>query len=192
MQHKNSKPSTCFSQGFTLMEILISIVIIAIGLLGMVGLQVTTLKNNNNSSMRTQATFLAEGMADRMRANRGALDPDGNSNFSDSTYVGEDTNSVSNPGCITTGCSSLALKNFDMFEWRYGTDLTNDKVDGVNSLPNGRGQISFVPNVAPNPPFENVFRIRIMWDDNRTGATGTGCGTDKEVDLTCFDLEFRP
>ena len=36
------------------------------------------------------------------------------------------------------------------------------------------------------------FEITIMWDDNRTGATGTGCDGDLEDDLTCFQTLFLP
>ena len=47
------------SGGFTMLEVLISIVIIAFGLLGVAGLQAFALKNNNSASLRTTATILA-------------------------------------------------------------------------------------------------------------------------------------
>lgn len=31
--------------------------------------------------------------------------------------------------------------------------------------------------------------VSVMWDDEGTGATGTGCGPDANVDLTCYSLE---
>ena len=30
--------------------------------------------------------------------------------------------------------------------------------------------------------------ITVMWDDDGTGATGTNCGDNPEVDLTCYTL----
>jgi type IV pilus assembly protein PilV len=57
------------ARGFTLVEVLVSIVIVAIGLLGMAGLTAAGLKSNNTSYYRSQATVMANDMLDRMRAN---------------------------------------------------------------------------------------------------------------------------
>lgn len=58
------------SSGFSLLEVLISILIMAIGLLGIAALQAVSLKTNQSAYQRTQATFLAYDMIDRLRANR--------------------------------------------------------------------------------------------------------------------------
>lgn len=55
--------------GFTLLEVLISIVILSIGLLGMAGLIAMGIKNNHTASYRSHATFLADDILDRIRAN---------------------------------------------------------------------------------------------------------------------------
>lgn len=62
-------------RGFTLVEALVALLVLSIGLLGVAGLQLTALRNNNSASYRSQATYLAYDIADRMRANRAdALD----------------------------------------------------------------------------------------------------------------------
>jgi len=58
--------------GVSMIEILVSIVIICFGLLGVAGLLTTGIKNTQVSQLRTQASFLAYDMADRMRSNRQA------------------------------------------------------------------------------------------------------------------------
>ncbi|MBP6711125.1 MAG: type IV pilus modification protein PilV [Propionivibrio sp.] len=58
--------------GFTLIEVLVSIVIVSFGLLGVAGLLSTGLKSTQGSLQRTQASLLAYDMADRMRMNRAA------------------------------------------------------------------------------------------------------------------------
>ncbi len=63
-------------RGFSLIEILVTMVLTSIGLLGIAGLIVTSLKNNKSSYSRTQATFLATDIVDRMRANRGMAEAD--------------------------------------------------------------------------------------------------------------------
>ena len=59
----NPKPA----HGVSLLEVLVTIVIMAVGLLGLAKLQVSTLRNNQNSLYRTEATFLANDILDSMR-----------------------------------------------------------------------------------------------------------------------------
>jgi type IV pilus assembly protein PilV len=60
------------ANGMTLVEVLVALVIISVGLLGVAALEITTLRSNQNSALRTQATALAQDISDRMRANRTA------------------------------------------------------------------------------------------------------------------------
>ncbi len=55
-------------RGATLIEILITVVIISLGLLAVAAQQAVALKTNNGSYLRSQATFLAYDLADRIRA----------------------------------------------------------------------------------------------------------------------------
>jgi len=57
-------------RGLSLLEVLVSIVVLAIGLLGLAGLQMTALKSGHSAYLRSQATILAYDFADRMRTNR--------------------------------------------------------------------------------------------------------------------------
>ena len=59
-------------RGTTLIEVLIALVVLAIGLLGMALLQVTSVQSNHSAYYRSQVTLLAADLADRMRANRTA------------------------------------------------------------------------------------------------------------------------
>jgi len=56
--------------GYSLVEVLVALFVLALGVLGAAALQMNSLKFNQTASMRTQATFLAYEMIDRMRANR--------------------------------------------------------------------------------------------------------------------------
>jgi type IV pilus assembly protein PilV len=57
-------------QGFTLIEVMISFLILAIGLLGMGSMVATGTQLNQNAHLRTASVVLAQDMADRVRANR--------------------------------------------------------------------------------------------------------------------------
>lgn len=63
---------TCtHAAGFSLLELLVGLIILAVGLLGLAGLQVMSLRQNNGAYLRSQATLMAYDILDRMRANRG-------------------------------------------------------------------------------------------------------------------------
>lgn len=57
-------------QGFSLLEVLITMLIVSFGLLGIAGIIVTSLKNNQSSYARSQASLMVNDIVDRMRANR--------------------------------------------------------------------------------------------------------------------------
>ncbi|MGZ8945656.1 MAG: type IV pilus modification protein PilV [Methylococcaceae bacterium] len=56
--------------GFTLIEVLVSMIILAIGLLGLASLQGISLKNNQDAFLFSQANALAYEMSDRIKVNR--------------------------------------------------------------------------------------------------------------------------
>lgn len=57
-------------RGFTLLEVLVAMIVLSVGLLGLAGLMASSLKNSHSAYMRSQATWLAYDVLDRMRANR--------------------------------------------------------------------------------------------------------------------------
>lgn len=101
-----------------MVEILVAILVLAVGLLGLANLQVTTLQFNNSAYLRSQAINLASDMADRMRANRAAAIAAG------SPYDIDITDTPPWP---------VTLADTDLVEWR--TTL-------ANTLPGGTGAIT--------------------------------------------------
>jgi len=63
------------TQGLSLIEVLVALLVLSIGLLGLVALQSFTLQANQGAYYRTQAVNTAYEVTDFMRANRG--DPGG-------------------------------------------------------------------------------------------------------------------
>ena len=55
--------------GFSMVEVLVSLVVIGIGLLGLSGLQIAALKGTNNAHSLNVASMIAMELSDRMRAN---------------------------------------------------------------------------------------------------------------------------
>ncbi|MFT7413976.1 MAG: type IV pilus assembly protein PilV, partial [Methylophagaceae bacterium] len=132
--------------GFTLLEVLITLVILAIGLLGLASLQTTSIKSNYSAYHRSQATFGAYDIIDRMRSNNNSI-----GNYLTSFMA--PTIAVAQAGCsITSGCSSAQMAQNDLFEWN--TIL-------VNTLPAGAGTITLAGS---------IYTITVNWDDDRNGA----------------------
>jgi type IV pilus assembly protein PilV len=127
--------------GLTLIEILVALVILSIGLLGLAGLQTLSLNFNTSAYYRTQATALAYGLADRMRANRlAALAGDYDAALLDPA-----------PDC---GAPDLdgSVPEDDISIWRMALACR---------LPLGNG------SVTRNG---NEFTFTVQWDDDRDGT----------------------
>jgi type IV pilus assembly protein PilV len=168
LNHRRSGSGKKHQQGFTLLEILIAMVVLSIGLLGLAGLQASSLKNNTSAYQRSQANILANEMLDRIRANRTGL--------VEGKYDDLMSGSTSDPGCISTGCTVAEMTQYDAYIWK--TQL-------ADTLPSGQGTV-----VGSGE--DSVFTITVMWDDERSGVTGTDCSGNTSVDLTCFVLSTIP
>lgn len=58
-------------RGFTMIEVLIAVLILAIGLLGVAGVQLVSMQQTVNSTLRSEATMYAQTVAERLRSNGG-------------------------------------------------------------------------------------------------------------------------
>lgn len=106
-------------RGFSMIEVLITLIVLAIGLLGLAGLQAYGLQNNHGAYIRSQASLLSYDIVDSMRANRGsALNGNYNVNFGGTPGGG--------------GQASLDVN-------RWVEELSD-------TLPNGEGQIQVDAN----------------------------------------------
>ncbi|MCK5727747.1 MAG: type IV pilus modification protein PilV [Methylococcales bacterium] len=159
------------NKGFTLIEILISMIVLAIGLLGLAGLQMTGLRNNLSSYHRTQATQLAYDMADRMRVNIANAKLGSNSIYVRKTPP---SNAQKQTACLTISgtCTPIHMAEQDLFEW-------NEHI--IQKLPNGRGKIEALGVVT-----DKNFMITITWvDKNKTKAAF------KKSDELKFEMSFK-
>jgi type IV pilus assembly protein PilV len=67
------RPAALRQCGFTLVEVLVALVVLAIGLLGVASLQITSKRGNLEAQQRALAVLMAEDLLERMRTNTGAL-----------------------------------------------------------------------------------------------------------------------
>lgn len=157
--------------GFTLIEVLVSALILAIGLVGVAGLQAFSLKTNQSAFMRSQATALAYDLADRMRSNlEGA-----NGDFYDPALAALDAN------CNTTvGCAPAVMALHDLAEWNAAINTY---------LPMGQGFVCidstpYDGTSAADPQCDGAgtrFSVKVWWDDDRDGAINVTAANTERV-----------
>jgi type IV pilus assembly protein PilV len=69
-KHKFAPPPRARQpRGVSLVEVLVSVLVVTLGLLGAAALQATALRNNQGSYERTQVSILSQSIFDAMRAN---------------------------------------------------------------------------------------------------------------------------
>lgn len=174
-------------RGFSMLEVLIAILVFSLGVLGLAGLLIFAISSNHVAYLRTQATFLAHNMANRMGANPAGL---WNGNYNGSYPV-----SASTASCAA-GCNPQQLAAYDMAQW--STQLTT-------FLPNAKGNIdcttsgiSYTPNSAQidmRPPYGGTCTMTLSWNESggAGGAQLASIDTSKQgQQLHTFEWVFQP
>lgn len=174
----NHSPHQRSAAGFSLLEILIAVVVLSIGVLGMASLQFASLRSNQQSYQRSQATALVSSLLDRMRANQ-AVAATGAYALAVST-----TPTAVTTDCATVSCTPAQLAVYDLSTWH--TTLTQ-------TLPSATASITC--SVTPCRAGATQI-VTVLWDENRTGASDTSCPApasfDPDVHLSCYRLGFTP
>jgi type IV pilus assembly protein PilV len=140
--------------GFSMVEVLVALVVLAIGLLGIAALYLNSLQSGRTAIYRTQAITLAADLADRIRMNRtagagyGTLFADAEAAVAACTTIG--------------GCSDIDLAS---------TDLANWKASIAQQLPNGQGQVVVTPPVAAGEP--SSYLVTVRWAEINEAAPVT-------------------
>lgn len=187
MLHESMSPSSRFRAGFTLLEILVTLIVVTIGLLGLAGLQMTGLRHNHDAYIRSQAALQAYDIADRMQANLvkakelgNPYDSRGTATYTYSTIGTADATCENATG---SGCSTTALAANDMFRWKQALRAL---------LPSGIGIVcrdsSTPPNAGSyNPTADSVdincstsgnpaadpYVVKIWWVDDRSATVSS-------------------
>lgn len=172
--------------GFSLVEILISIIVLSFGLLGMVGMQAAALQANRESRIQSSAVRLARELGELMRSNKEV----GIASTSNPYLIDYDNPAASpvavpsaTTNCFTGDCSSatkVELAEFEVRDW-----LTRLNAD----LPGGKVKVCF-----DSTPFDSsgipqwacsnsggLAVIKIGWTKASTNRTDTGAAAFKKA-----------
>jgi type IV pilus assembly protein PilV len=146
------------NHGFTLLEVLVALVVLSVGLLGLAGLQLTSVTNTRDAYYRTQAITLSYDIADRMRANLDAL-----------TTYDASTNTTPVAACRTTsGCSTANMANDDLALWRQAIAAlpAGEGIVCIDSTPNDGASVSSPGCDAAGAQ----FAVKVWWNNDRSAT----------------------
>lgn len=177
------------SSGFSLIEVLIALVIIAIGLLGIAGMQALALSNTNQARLRSLAAIEAASMAAAMRANRGywaagtapaSLGVQGSSGstatFASTTLSGGLTATTTDCANTTGACTASVMAAYDAQSW--GRDL-------AMILPGGSGAIACSTTVG----IPVICNVSVSWTEKQLQTEG---GTATATPTLTYSLVVQP
>lgn len=132
-------------KGVSLIEILVTLIILSIGFLGMASVQLMGAKNVASSNYRTLATIYSYDLVERMRSNQEGL----NANIYENLSWG----SVPEPAC-GSNCNYSGVARRDAWEWSQQL---------ADNLPNGEGSVEVNT--------EGMHVITVSWDEVVRSAT---------------------
>jgi type IV pilus assembly protein PilV len=165
-----TKQASRIQKGFTLLEVLVAVVILAIGMLGIAALLLTTQKSNSSSYIKQQAVQSAYDILDRMRANNQPTTPEASSGAYDvSNLVASGAPTIpSQPAqnCEASTCTPAQMAAYDTWHW-LAVDL--------KQLPNGCGSVTTAAAGS-----STLVTVTVQWDDSpassKLGAATTTAG----------------
>ncbi len=160
--------------GFTMIEVMVTVFILSVGILGIAGMQAVAVRESQNTYYRTQADILASDIVDRMRANRTEAYGGNNNGYTDAAGTGT--------GACQAECAADEMAAYDLAHWKSVIDNS--------SLPSGKGNITWNSDVigSDGSTIGSVYTIQVFWDENRDGSSGENCDPSDEADMSCIRL----
>jgi len=134
--------------GFSMIEVLVTMLIVSLALLGTSGLLTYAMRLNQGGQFRTQAVFLSSDLAERMEANRATA-----------VAGGYDISApTSDVDCTTVYCTGEDMAASDLFKWQQAV---------AAALPQGQA----APPVHTATGSAHTYTITISWVDRQDKAT---------------------
>lgn len=169
--------ATRTQRGVGLIEVLIALVVLAVGALAIIAMQLTSKQANYDAVQRTTASHLASDLIERMRAN-----PTGSGSYLTGGLIGNAGFAVPSPTCVSgDSCSPGELAIADLYDWERQLDgQAETRTVGGTTTQTG-GLVS--PRACVVGPFgggTGMYQLAIAWRGTQpvssTDLGGTFCG----------------
>lgn len=153
--------------GFGMLEVLITLLIMAVGLLGLAGLQLRAQRAELEAYQRVQALILLEDMANRLRSNPGAARCYETLGTGGETFIGQGSDPAACSGWGTS--ATRARADADLAEWDSLLEGSAELLGGsdVGAITGGRGCVTY-------DTANEVYAVTIAWQgETETVAPAT-------------------
>lgn len=152
------KPNS-LQAGTTLIEVLVSLLVLSFGMLGMAGVQAVSLRGNQAAYFRTVATTVSVDIVERMHANKVGVD--------DGDY--DDAAGAATASCFTTaGCTAAQMAAQDILDWSATVAALLPLGTSVVCLDSTPTDGTAAANACDGAG--NIYAIKLWWDDDRNGT----------------------
>ena len=165
------------TQGFSLVEVLVSMLVLTVGLIGAAMMQLHAFRTTEQSNFHDTAVTLARQIADEIRANNVEMSKaSGPNQFIPLTYSAAASNPGATPAnCYSGACNAAAMAGQNIVEWKR-------RIEEV--LPDGRLEIcrettpvaangDFVWCGAGGAPASGPITIKVGWSARTPDGKGT-------------------
>lgn len=149
------------ARGVSLVEALVALVVLSVGMLGIAGLYVESVRNGRTALLRTQAVSLVADMGDRIRANANGADA-----YDSAAYGGAAAEHDCSPTPDSAGgnCSVAELAEDDIARWQAAIAATLPAFEDRAA----NGVIEYVPRANAREP--DRYRVTVNWQEPNGGA----------------------
>lgn len=158
-------------RGISLLEVLISLLILSLGALGFAGLQLKGLKTTEDANYRAHATLIAQDAIERILSNPGQI-----TDYLTSNYPATAPGTAPPSNCVGSICSASTMAAWDIAHLSW---------TAANALPAGR-------IMAGTCPFNggNSQCVTVSWNGMAPGNCTTASGINSAPDSTCLVMEI--
>lgn len=171
MQFRPSNfPNFIRHDGSSLIEVLVTMVILSIGLLGYAGMQVSSMRSTETGRMRSEVIALASDISDRLKANQPHVNA--------GAYIGNLSGKPSSPECGPSPCTSPQMSKQDLSSWHERLSL----------LPDGKGNITKTA-ITIDGIDSTLMTISLCWNEKRITVPDANCPPLSDNALQLF--QFR-
>jgi type IV pilus assembly protein PilV len=169
-------------RGVSLIEVLVAVFVFGVGMVGLAGMMVMSARSNQSAYLRTQVAFLANNMADRMRAN-----PVGvwNGSYNSDAYP---VTTGSTTCDARTPCDPAAVAARDKVLW---SRLLDGQLSGASARIrcSGMDAVGYNPSaqIGLRPPYGGACTMSVSWTEQ-----GAGVHQNARAASQVFAWQFQP
>lgn len=166
--------------GFSLVELLVTMIIVSVGVLGVASLQIRSLQQNREAFFRAEASYLANGMMDRIRAN-----PQTVYNLTIAQAP------IAATSCVLLGCNSAQMAIYDMAQWQCSIRSVDAagatypicaQLGVTGALPLGAGRVTQSAITAL------LYQVEVRW---AADSFATLCGSRTVAQPACQSIVIQ-